>query len=158
EKQGYTRFFEPGAGADVSASAGAEARAAAGAGARAAASPGPAAKKSEPAKRSEPSAGKKRSRKSPRTPEAPGVTLAAVQDRLRAGSAERGRIIESLESALRVGQGRVHLHVVNDSDPPQSLDCWRYSSELHCADCDLSYREPNPSLFSFNSPVGACEA
>jgi excinuclease ABC subunit A len=34
---------------------------------------------------------------------------------------------------------------------------WRYSSGLHCADCDIAYREPRPSLFSFNSPIGACE-
>ena len=40
----------------------------------------------------------------------------------------------------------------------QSVDRWKYSSELHCADCDLAYRDPVPSLFSFNSPVGACEA
>ena len=66
-------------------------------------------------------------------------------------------MLESLEAALRVGRGRVNVHVVDDADPPRSLDCWRYSNELHCADCDLSYREPVPSLFSFNSPVGACE-
>ena len=33
----------------------------------------------------------------------------------------------------------------------------RYSADLHCADCDIHYREPTPSLFSFNSPLGACE-
>src|SRR6185295_5274969 len=87
----------------------------------------------------------------------PPKTLIVVQDRIRASSAERGRVLESLEAALRVGRGRVHIHVVDDSDPPKSLDCWRYSSELHGAHCDLSYREPIPSLFSFNSPVGACE-
>ncbi|HQR24871.1 MAG TPA: hypothetical protein PK163_08805, partial [Steroidobacteraceae bacterium] len=31
------------------------------------------------------------------------------------------------------------------------------SADLHCADCDIHYREPTPSLFSFNSPLGACE-
>src|SRR5882724_6958800 len=85
------------------------------------------------------------------------IVLEVVQDRLRAGGAERGRVLESLEAALRVGRGRVNLHVVDDSDPPRSLETWRYSSELHCAHCDLAYQEPNPSLFSFNSPVGACE-
>jgi excinuclease ABC subunit A len=85
------------------------------------------------------------------------ITLEVVQDRFRASSAERGRVLESLEAALRVGRGRVNVHVVDDADPPNSLDCWRYSNDLHCADCDLSYREPVPSLFSFNSPVGACE-
>jgi excinuclease ABC subunit A len=86
------------------------------------------------------------------------VTLEVVQDRFRAGGAERGRVLESLEAALRVGQGRVNVQLVDDSDPPAPKQTWRYSSQLHCAECDLSYREPNPSLFSFNSPVGACES
>ncbi len=34
---------------------------------------------------------------------------------------------------------------------------WRYSSELHCAACDITYSEPNPSSFSFNNPLGACD-
>src|SRR5881227_2241771 len=83
--------------------------------------------------------------------------LEVVQDRLRAGSAERGRVLESLEAALRVGRGRVDVQVVDESDPPQSVDTWRYSSELHCAHCDLAYHTPTPSQFSFNSPLGACE-
>ena len=37
-------------------------------------------------------------------------------------------------------------------DPPL-----RFSSDLHCPDCDIHYREPVPSMFSFNSPLGACE-
>src|SRR6187399_579449 len=86
-----------------------------------------------------------------------GDTLEVVQDRLRLGNAERARVMESLETALRVGRGRVNLHVVDESDPPQSLQRWKYSVELHCADCDITYRDPVPSLFSFNSPVGACE-
>ena len=50
------------------------------------------------------------------------MTLEVVQDRLRAGTAERGRVLESLEAALRVGRGRVNVHVVDDADPPQRLD------------------------------------
>ena len=88
---------------------------------------------------------------------APAVFLEVVQDRLRAGSAERGRVLESLEAALRVGRGRVNLHLVDDADPPQAHASWRYSSELHCAACDLAYRTPAPSAFSFNSPLGACD-
>jgi excinuclease ABC subunit A len=86
------------------------------------------------------------------------AALEVVQDRFRVSSAERGRVLESLEAALRVGRGRVNVHVVDDRDPPSSLEVWRYSSDLHCAHCDRSYHEPHPSLFSFNSPVGACEA
>ena len=34
---------------------------------------------------------------------------------------------------------------------------WRFSTALHCPDCDIHYKEPSPSTFSFNSPIGACE-
>ena len=34
---------------------------------------------------------------------------------------------------------------------------WKYSTALHCPDCNIHYREPNQSSFSFNSPVGACD-
>ncbi len=74
-----------------------------------------------------------------------------VQDRLQVGTTDRARLLDSLESALQVGQGRVNMHVGDDGGT------WRYSTDLHCATCDLSYREPSPSAFSFNSPVGACE-
>jgi excinuclease ABC subunit A len=142
EKQGYTRFFEPGA------------------------EPFQLTAPESTPKESVPKAPRKRktsdARKSARKgaaekSDAPLKVLQVVQDRFRIGNAERGRVLESLEAALRVGRGRVHIHLVDDSDPPRSRDCWKYSSELHCADCDLSYREPIPSLFSFNSPVGACE-
>jgi len=47
-----------------------------------------------------------------------GDTLEVVQDRLRLGGAERARIMESIETALRVGRGRVNVHVVDENDPP----------------------------------------
>ncbi|MGH8132363.1 MAG: excinuclease ABC subunit UvrA, partial [Steroidobacteraceae bacterium] len=89
----------------------------------------------------------------------PVKTLEVVQDRLRAGHAERGRVLESLEAALRVGRGRVNVHVIDEAEgkAARPLYTWRYSSELHCAHCDLSYHEPTPSEFSFNSPLGACD-
>ena len=138
EKQGYTRFFESLSGSRSASQ-----------------SAVPATSSSDTAA----APARKRVRKKDKDIVAgPPVILEVVQDRFRAGGVERGRVIESLEAALRVGQGRVNVHVVDDSDPPRSLECWKYSSGLHCAECDLSYREPNPSLFSFNSPVGACEA
>ena len=82
--------------------------------------------------------------------------LEVIQDRIRMSSAERARVIEALESALRVGQGRVNVYPEKSgSDPDFSV--WRYSSDLHCADCDIHYSEPTPAAFSFNSPLGACE-
>ncbi len=93
-----------------------------------------------------------------KTARLPQKMLEVVQDRLRLGAAERGRVLESLEAALRVGRGRVNAHVVDESEQPKVQSSWRYSSELHCAHCDLAYHEPTPSGFSFNSPLGACEA
>jgi len=84
-----------------------------------------------------------------------------VQDRLRMGNAERARVIEALEAALKVGQGRVNVHVLADTGllhpEGEGTSVWRYSADLHCAECDIHYAEPNPSLFSFNSPMGACD-
>ena len=85
-----------------------------------------------------------------------GVVLEMIQDRVRFASAERDRVIEALESALRIGRGRVAIHVLDDLE--RAARVWRFSSDLHCADCDIHYREPTPSLFSFNSPLGACDS
>ena len=84
-----------------------------------------------------------------------GSTLEIVQDRFRMSGAERARVMEALEAALNVGRGRVNVHQVADAG--QDAAVWRFSGDLHCADCDIHYAEPTPSLFSFNSPLGACE-
>jgi excinuclease ABC subunit A len=99
-----------------------------------------------------------------------GDTLEVMQDRFRIVNTERSRVVEALEAALRVGQGRVNVYAYEENQEPHGEDsshesrvtshassAWRYSSDLHCPDCDLHYQEPTPSLFSFNSPVGACE-
>ncbi|GAB4482282.1 MAG: excinuclease ABC subunit UvrA [Burkholderiaceae bacterium] len=85
--------------------------------------------------------------------------LDVVQDRFRFGAVERQRVIEAVESALRFGGGRVDVHVLagSDSEKMVSDPIFRFSDDLHCADCDIHYAEPNPSTFSFNSPLGACD-
>jgi len=96
------------------------------------------------------------------------AVLHVVQDRLRIAGAARARVIEAIEAALRVGQGRVDVHPHIDEEPRSSAVVdkvasaasvfpWRFSTDLHCADCDVHYQDPNPSLFSFNSPIGACD-
>ncbi|MBE0624449.1 MAG: excinuclease ABC subunit UvrA [Burkholderiales bacterium] len=85
-----------------------------------------------------------------------GARLEVVQDRLRASSAGKTRVIEALEAALKIGQGKVNVHVANgDESVPGAV--WKFSSDLHCAECDTHYANPTPSLFSFNSPIGACD-
>ncbi|HEY8234711.1 MAG TPA: excinuclease ABC subunit UvrA [Vicinamibacteria bacterium] len=77
--------------------------------------------------------------------------LTVVLDRLRVEADERQRIVDSLEAALRHGEGKVALHVEGEARPR------RFSTALHCAACDLAYSDPSPALFSFNNPFGACE-
>jgi excinuclease ABC subunit A len=79
-----------------------------------------------------------------------GELLEVIQDRVENAPRNRLRIIEGLEAALKHGHGRVTVH-------PSNLPSIRFSSDLHCADCDIHYRDATPSMFSFNSPVGACE-
>jgi excinuclease ABC subunit A len=84
-----------------------------------------------------------------------GNVLDVVQDRLRFSPAEKTRLIEAIESAFRIGQGKVNVYPLDAEGNP--LAPWRFSSDLHCPDCDIHYSEPSPALFSFNSPLGACE-
>ena len=84
-----------------------------------------------------------------------GTLLEVVQDRVKMSSAEKARVIEGVEAALKIGQGKVNVYPL-DTDGKAGAP-WRYSSDLHCPDCDIHYSEPLPSLFSFNSPLGACE-
>ena len=84
-----------------------------------------------------------------------GPTLIVAQDRFRLAGADAGRVAESIEAALHRGTGRLQVHVLDDDG--HDAEVWRFSSALACADCGLAYADPNPSLFSFNSPIGACE-
>ena len=88
------------------------------------------------------------------TPAGPRKVLDVVADRFRMAGTERARVIEAIEVALKRGSGRLNAYVLRDESEP---DIWRYSSGLHCPDSDLRYSDPIPSMFSFNSAVGACE-
>ena len=95
------------------------------------------------------------------TPTGPRKVLDVVADRFRLGNAEKVRVVEAIEVALKRG-GRLNVYVdAADAAPPVSGHAepilWRFSTGLHCPDSDLRYTEPIPSMFSFNSAVGACE-
>ena len=79
-----------------------------------------------------------------------GTRLEVVQDRIRMSGAEKARVVEAIEAALRVGTGRVNVFV-------EEGEVWRFSTDLHCAQCDIHYSDPTPARFSFNSPIGACD-
>jgi len=82
--------------------------------------------------------------------------IEVIQDRVRVTPEDRARVCEALESALRFGQGKVNVYEPKSGSEPDFL-VHRFSSDLHCADCDIHYSEPTPAMFSFNSPLGACE-
>ena len=112
----------------------------------------------------------------------------AVVDRLAAGSASQQRIRESLETAYAKGQGTCCVFIEEgelenglrsgalglgcqaQAPSPKPLPgtaCridgrpWRrlaQSAQLACANCGIEYPAPEPRLYSFNSPLGACPA
>ncbi len=97
------------------------------------------------------------------TPTGPRKVLDVVADRFRIGTAEKARVVEAIEVALKRG-GRLNVYVEKlGSDPNLSsssepaFDLWRFSTGLHCPESDQRYTDPIPSMFSFNSAVGACE-
>ncbi|MBU2408336.1 MAG: excinuclease ABC subunit UvrA, partial [Gammaproteobacteria bacterium] len=75
---------------------------------------------------------------------------------------------EAIEVALKRGSGRLGVYVLpveqaeavaapDDSGVQPSPEIWRFSTGLHCPESDIRYADPIPSMFSFNSAVGACE-
>ena len=86
-----------------------------------------------------------------------GDTLQVIQDRFRWSAVDAGRAADAIEAALKVGQGRIDVYSETDGAAAKLAAPWRFSTGLHCADCDIQYKDPSPSTFSFNSPIGACD-
>lgn len=88
------------------------------------------------------------------TPSGPRKVLDVVADRFRIGNTERARVVEAIEVALKRGGGRLNVYALGESE---AAEVWKYSTGLHCPESELRYAEPIPSMFSFNSAVGACD-
>ena len=85
--------------------------------------------------------------------------LDVIADRFRLGKAERARAMEAIEVGLKRGSGRLTVYVLPESAAEATEpELWKFSLGLHCPESNLTYQEPIPSLFSFNSAVGACDA
>src|SRR5690606_34304134 len=82
--------------------------------------------------------------------------LHVIQDRFRMRNAETGLVMKALDAALRQGNRHLPVYASHSSDAPETA--WRFSNRLHCAHCHIGYSQALPSTFSFNSPLGACEA
>ncbi len=68
----------------------------------------------------------------------------------------RSRLADSIESALDLGKGVVHIARVGDEDREASWKVNRYSQHRVCDTCGRSFDELAPHHFSFNSPLGWC--
>jgi excinuclease ABC subunit A len=87
-----------------------------------------------------------------------------VVDRLKVGDDRNERLAESLGMSLKLGEGLVqvlNLEEVSTENKEQNGESAAsqlssYSKNLMCAETGLSYDEPSPNSFSFNSPYGMC--
>src|SRR5712692_4434273 len=82
-------------------------------------------------------------------PELAGQPASVVLDRVVIGADARRRITDSLETALAEGDGSAHVEILGQGTVA-------VSREFRCPSCGLPLTRPQPLLFSFNHPVGAC--
>ncbi len=81
-------------------------------------------------------------------------TIEVIVDRLVMKEDLRRRLAGSIELALKLGEGMVHIELIDGSGEAEVLS---FSEQFACFDCGLGFEEPAPRQFSFNSPYGACE-
>jgi len=74
-------------------------------------------------------------------------------DRLAVSAEARSRIVDAVETAYRESGEVIFDLPARDEQPAQQL---RFSQRFECKHCNLRYEEPEPRLFSFNNPYGAC--
>jgi len=79
-------------------------------------------------------------------------TLTVVADRLVVRPGLQSRLAGSIEQAFRFGKGRFRAVF-----PERDGAAQPFTEKLECARCGIALRDPVPNLFSFNSPLGACE-
>jgi len=76
-------------------------------------------------------------------------TIEAVVDRLVVKAKSKRRLADSVETALKMAQGTVLINIKGKD--------LLFSEQFACLSCGISYEEPTPRMFSFNSPFGACQ-
>ncbi|HEV3122219.1 MAG TPA: excinuclease ABC subunit UvrA, partial [Isosphaeraceae bacterium] len=79
-----------------------------------------------------------------------------VIDRAVVRRSTRSRLADSVEAALDLGKGVVHVARVQDGVPEKRWDVERFSQHRSCDRCGRSFEELSPHHFSFNSPLGWC--
>ena len=76
-------------------------------------------------------------------------TIEVVVDRLVVREGMEQRLADSLETALKMGEGVVYVQIIDG-------ELLMFSENFACIDCGISLPEITPRMFSFNSPYGAC--
>jgi excinuclease ABC subunit A len=77
-------------------------------------------------------------------------SIELVIDRLSINPSDRGRLTDSVETALREGKGKLMVEVAGEKVPRV------YSESNACPKCGIGFPELSPQSFSFNSPLGMC--
>jgi excinuclease ABC subunit A len=80
------------------------------------------------------------------------ASLQVVVDRLKIDDGIRPRLTEAIETAYTEGGGAAFAIALEDSGPVVH----RFSERFECRPCGIAYELPQPRLFSFNNPFGAC--
>ena len=76
--------------------------------------------------------------------------IEVVVDRLQVTEDMKLRLSQSVQKSLQIGKDLLFI-LINDNN-----EIAQYSKQLMCIDTGISYEEPSPNAFSFNSPYGAC--
>ncbi|WP_026885221.1 excinuclease ABC subunit UvrA [Clostridium beijerinckii] len=76
--------------------------------------------------------------------------IEAVIDRIVIKEGIEGRLTESVEASLKMGEGLVIISVIGGEET-------LFSENFACPDCGISIDELSPRLFSFNAPYGKCD-
>jgi excinuclease ABC subunit A len=82
------------------------------------------------------------------------TTIDVVVDRLRIEGDQRSRLTDSIETSYREAGGAAFAVVLEEAGSRMSrID---FSERFECRPCGIAYETPQPRLFSFNNPFGAC--
>lgn len=79
-----------------------------------------------------------------------GPSVRVIQDRVKVSVGNRGRLLEALEAAFRLGKNLASIDLMDSSEARSFSGSWVNPAT------GFTLRPPTPSLFSFNSPLGAC--
>jgi excinuclease ABC subunit A len=82
-----------------------------------------------------------------------GQPVFVLVDRLTVSAESRSRIVDAVETAYREAGEVIFDLPAHDDRPARQL---RFAQRFECKSCNLRYEEPEPRLFSFNNPYGAC--